>query len=779
MPQIKNGQPKTVLVSGDSGIGKTCLLKEFISQARKANCQVVALDKIYTVKNFYQGLMQVFEQECQDIINNTLLKINSIYDEKLNWQESDLKNALNIVKLQSSMTPDITSEQVAKSIKSSMKLFSRIKPELDGSIDVLSELLTDPWIIIASNFNNPADEIYRNSLSLLKPVEDASAPLEVEDQVYKEYLLRFLYYLNNHIKQKDTALLIVMDHFELCGDLPYKQRENFKNFISAVLEDINKRMELNLMFVLVCSAEKQSNLLGGNLHTNFTNRLLVNSLDLGASLKLINNIFEAQKINSDDKTPDYLTEYTEGNPFWIYRCINFLDMAAKTINVKRIEENFCRQFLPESATELLHSQLSLLQSTFSENLQLFDQGATFLAIDNEPFSIFDMSKSLGIAEMDCKLVVSELIKYDFLTCSNGEGCRFSHPLVKEFLIQQYKNKGYFNAALLNLLKLLNVVQTQLLNMVDPSESVRYLNELCELSNQLKIAAQLFKMLEMLTAHKEPGVRISAIRGLKVLANLDAIRAIAKVVNDPEIEVRNQALMALEGLILIAENDTTCLDAIITAIKTTMFDKNQTLRFKSIQVLGKIDSKSARDALAALLKDKDEEIRAIALKYLGKLLNNEYYYIFLEKMTDTSPKVRAIAAEQLGKYRTRQSISVLCAGLEDPDKNVRKICAKSLGGLQYSETAISLIKALDDPDEDVRLNVIKSLGRLQNRRALPYLKEILEKPNNDVIYWVTTRALGDIPCKESLDILDKAVESNNSIVQHAALCSIQRINTSLN
>ncbi|MEW5819457.1 MAG: HEAT repeat domain-containing protein [Cyanobacteriota bacterium] len=778
---MKNGQPKTVLLSGDNGIGKTCLLNEFIDKTRSFNCQSIYLKSFNfsTVKEFYQAIVFALEQECEEIINNILLKINSIYDEKLNWKESDLKNALNIVKLQSSVTPNITSEHISKSIKSSMKLFSRIKPELDGSIDVLSELLMDPWIIIASNFTNPADEVFSATRSLARTENDSLNSSEIPDDFYKDQLLRLLYYINNHIKQKNTAFIIAIDALDNVVHLNNENRESLKNFLSDILEELNKKMDLYIMIIVACNTEQQSKVLGGNLYTNFTNKLLFSPLEKEQSLRLVHNTLESNKINISGNIVNYCSDYCEGSPFWIDRCVGFVNIAAKTVNIKKIDEGFLNQFLPGNVTEILKSQFSLLCSNFSGNPEFVDIIAKTFIYCDEPFSIFKISKATGINESSCTEIFQEFVNYGFLTSSTGEGYYYTHDMIKEFLIKQYKNSEYYNSTLLNLLKLLSIVHKQVLAGEDPSATVIYLKELCENSKQTKMIEKLLKIFELAVTVKDTNIKLAAISGINAMAMPESINYLIKLSNDVDVNVRAASLNVLEKLIITVGSNESYLENIITALKTIMFDKELSLRLKAIDIIGNIPIKASSDALITLLKDKDENVRALSLKYLGKVLTQEHYYMFLEKMTDPSPRVRVIAAEQLAKHRTRQNIQVLCSGLEDSDKNVRKACAKALGILKYNETAISLINALDDPDEDVKMTIIKSLGNLQNRRAVPYLKDILLKSDNDVIHWVATRALGNIPCKESLEILNKTAESQNSIVRHAALCSIQRINTSVN
>lgn len=778
LPQTKNGQTKTILVSGDDGIGKTHLLEEFIDISKRSNCQIIYLRnfKYKNIASFYKALLMTLEVELDEIINNTLLKINSIYDEKLNWTETELKNALNIVKLQYSVNPNITSEHIARSIKGSMRLFSRIKPELDGSIDILSEILTDPWIIIASNYRNPADEIFRSSLELADQEYDSS----ISDKLYKENLLNLFRHINNQIKQKDTALVIVIDHFEDINDTDHYSREVIKKNLSAILEEINKNLDMHIMVVVSCASTNQSIVIGGDLFTDFTNKLLVGPLCPEATFKMSKAVLESKMMNNSNDIVYYFSNYSKGSPFWVNKAINFTDNAAKTINLKNIEISFLRKFLPQNVEEILNSQLSLISSSFSDNLELFDKILKAMVTYKEPISVYNISKHLGVSELEVQQVLDGLVNTGLLRHSNGNGYFYDHSLTKDFLINTYKNRDYFNATLLNLLKLLNVINNQILEKEDPSFSIGYLKDLCLQNNQSQILDQLFRLLESSSRNIDPDIKISTIKGLKELLTEDAINVIAKLINDPSYNVKCESIKALESVIISLNINNSVIENIITALKAAMFDKEPSIRFKAIDILGKIQTKSSLDALINLLKDNDDNIRSQALKNLGKVSSDEYYYLFLEKMTDSSNKVRIEAAEQLGKYRTRQSIKVLCAGLEDPDKNVRRVCAQALGKLQYPETVISLVEAINDPDEDVKINIIKSLGSLKNRRAIPYLKEVLSSPdNNEVVYWVATRALGDIPCKESLEILDEFVNSTNPIIQHAALCSVQKVKATYN
>jgi HEAT repeat protein len=718
--------------------------------------------------------MVALENECNDIINNTLLKINSIYDEQINWGEAELKNALNIVKLQSSVNPGITSEQVSKSIKSSMKLISRIKPELDGSLDILAELLTDPWIIIASNFKNPADDIYHSAWALTKP-ENQNA----SEEVFKDHLLRLLHHINNQIKHKDTGLVIVFDHFENLLNTEYKNREKLKKLLNALLDNLNQNFELHLMMLLSCSTSQQSVILGGDLYTNFSNKLLVGPMESVCSLKLAKDTLEHLKINATEEVAEYFVNYASGVPLWLFNSIQYANYAAKSINLKTIDTPFLSQFLPASSEDILDSMYSLMCSTFASNITLLQNVIKALGVSKEPINVFQIAKQTNISESDSQFILEELSKAGFLIPSAGEGYYFKHKLIKKFFVHECKSRDYYNAKLLNLLKLLNIVQQELLNKTNPANTINYLKELCEQYNNPKVLEKLLILLEHTSKHSDPEVRIATTSGLKEYNTLSSMHILLKNVNDPIPEVRLEILNCIESCLLTVNPEEKDLQAVVTGLKTLMFDKIINIRIKAVNVLGKIKTKTSNESLISLLRDKNEDIRALALKNLGKHYKEENYYIYLETITDQSSKVRAIAAEQLGKFRTRQSIQILCTGLEDPDKLVRKACAKSLGQLQYPETALSLINALEDPDEDVRINVIKSLGKLRNKRAVPYLTDLIQNQSNDVIQWVATRALGDIPCKESREFLDKLKGEGNSIIQKTAQFSLQRVTGSLN
>lgn len=776
---MKNGQPKTILLSGDDGIGKTYLLNEFVYLSKKANCQTIFLKnfRYNNIHEFYRALIFSFEKECNEIINNTLLKINSIYDEKLNWSETELKNALNIVKLQSSVNPNITSEQVSKSIKSSMKLFSRLKPDLDGSLDILSELLTDPWIIIASNFTNPADEIFNKIISLAKTKPENSSL--ISQDIYKENIINFLIHINNHIKSRDTALIIVIDHFEDIVKLEHKERESIKSLLSDIFERINKDFETHIMFLTGSSNNKQSITLGGELYTNFSNKFLVGPMEPQYALMLSHKELESRKVNYTELISKYISEYSRNNPFWITNAIRYADIAASIINLKQIDENFLRQFYPENPEELLNSLFSLLLSTFSSDPSLIDDIMKVVVNLPEPFSVFSVSKNSGVDEKTCQIIFDELSRSGFMTCSKGEGYYYYHSIVKDFFKKEYHNRDYFNSNLINLLKILNIIHQQINNAQDPSNSIRQLVDLCDITGHHKVKLKLLKLLEISIKCNNPDVRISALLGLKTLATPDALKILIKSASDTSPRVREAALNAVEHLIVSIEPKQQTLTTLFTALKTLMFDREHIIRLKAIEILGKLKMREADEALITLLTDKDDEIRATALKNTGKNSQEDYFYIYLEKMTDSSGKVRVIAAEQLAKYKTRQSLQILCAGLEDQDKLVRRACAKALGKLEYPEAAISLINALNDPDEDVKINIIKSLGKLKNKRAVPYLRDVLQSQRNDVILWATTRALADIPCRESYEILNNFTESNNPILQQTALYSIQKIAACLN
>ena len=176
-----------------------------------------------------------------------------------------------------------------------------------------------------------------------------------------------------------------------------------------------------------------------------------------------------------------------------------------------------------------------------------------------------------------------------------------------------------------------------------------------------------------------------------------------------------ALIALKPLIKALEDETVC--------------------YRAIEALGKIDDKRAVEPLIKTLEDKEE-----------------YRY-------------RDSAAEVLGNIGDKRAVEPLIKALEDKvDWDVRKNAASALGEIGDKRAVEPLIKALEDSDYDVRGSAAEALGKIGDKRAVEPLIKALEDKNHYVRRY-TAIALGKIGDKRAVESLIKALEDEYDSTHH--------------
>ena len=278
---------------------------------------------------------------------------------------------------------------------------------------------------------------------------------------------------------------------------------------------------------------------------------------------------------------------------------------------------------------------------------------------------------------------------------------------------------------------------------------------------------------------EGGVRCNAAVALGSTDSNKAVEPLIKALKDQDGKVRcyaalalgsvgsNQALAspALESLLReMTEGENTgssseyltavltglgkigstqAVEAIIAAMKEQ--DQDIVVRKEAVEVLHKIDSAEAFNAIIMALEDQNSEIRISAAKAFCLIRSDQAVEPLITALEDPDRDVRSVVAYALGVIGSDQAVGPLMEALKDPDRDVRGEVAVALGSIGSNRATEPLIKALGDEDEDVRREVAYALGLIGSDQAVQPLIEALKEQDSRVRrevseFWETTSAL---------------------------------------
>jgi HEAT repeat protein len=278
------------------------------------------------------------------------------------------------------------------------------------------------------------------------------------------------------------------------------------------------------------------------------------------------------------------------------------------------------------------------------------------------------------------------------------------------------------------------------------------------------------------ASEDPGVRLSAARDLASLAVWEAAEPLVSVLADPDEDVRDQAVSALEQ---IGEG---AVDAVLEGLKSevpgiragcadvlgrmtwsedvrigsgllsVVDDPHPKVRFMAVEALGSMGDPLAADALRKALADPDPSVRVLAASALTRLGDGSGLPLLLKASTDADPEIRGISVGGLARIATPPALQALRDLTSDEDPTIRRFAFTSLLSIGTPETVRSGLEGLKDPSRNVRTEVAHTLGVFQPPGVADALLETLQSDESVMVRVTAGNALGSIGDQRAEPIL---------------------------
>jgi len=182
----KTGQPRSVLISGEPGIGKTALLDTFYDTVRNGiYCRIVDLRNAppyKTAAEFYVCMINALREEADRLLDDALDAVNHINASMgVTWERQDLLRTIALVKLQESIggKDAVTQERLVKALKSVMPTAKKLQfSTVNENIEQLINIIVNPWLLVASNLINPLVPQLQDAISLAEYLSTTTVALK-------------------------------------------------------------------------------------------------------------------------------------------------------------------------------------------------------------------------------------------------------------------------------------------------------------------------------------------------------------------------------------------------------------------------------------------------------------------------------------------------------------------------------------------------------------------------------------------------------------------------
>jgi len=230
---------------------------------------------------------------------------------------------------------------------------------------------------------------------------------------------------------------------------------------------------------------------------------------------------------------------------------------------------------------------------------------------------------------------------------------------------------------------------------------------------------------LIAALKDEGesVRSSAARALGKIGDPRAVESLIAALKDKKWHVRKPAAGALDRLAWKPDRGAAgaaywaakgewgkCVEIGAPAVEPLIAAlKDEDVRMRAVEALGKIGDPRAVEPLIAALKDQDERMRKWAAEALGQIGDPRAVEPLIAALKDQDVRMRAV--EALGKIGDPRAVEPLIAALNDRDERVRKWAAEALGKIGDPRAVEPLIAALRDQNRDVRRASVWALGEI--------------------------------------------------------------------
>ncbi|MBX2859971.1 MAG: HEAT repeat domain-containing protein [Vampirovibrio sp.] len=776
----KAGQPKSVLISGESGIGKTELINVFIENCRKnLFCRVLNLNYVsfQSPEKLYVDILEALEQEAHGILDEALIAVNEIIGELgLQWDRQDLTRAISLVKLQESIgsNKDASNQiRLAKAIRSSVPTVKKLKfAAIDESIEKLVNLIINPWLLVASALLSPMTPQLKESLKLvesiregrlhehltlpkqpislpgMEEVHESSTPVgsEAGDSQQGEPILPFLkskghsasgqktfenslellshhlietfQFINHQISSLDSGIVLILDNWDELAKLQDEsKREELKELLVNVLKAlVDQGKNSHLMVVLASRSQGESYSLGGPLYSLFRTKLLLSGLTDTSRSKFFKAPFKKKDIQLSGDVVEAVFALTRGNPFWLWMFQRFLLERSASNNIKNIDFRFYQKLGVEKLQDLLEINFTSLKLEFI----------------SEEAALYKFIAALIKRQHLKPFTVAEIMRE--FTASQG----FSDKYVYTVLHALY-SRSFLDEA---------EIQTYNGKKPDPAYVIP--------------GRMILEFLQQKTAMIQPEV-----------SSEEKLEHLKKII---PLSVKSGELDREKTLEVIALSNSTQNGGMLEFLEKTFLeslnDEKPVVRVTALNNLAILDSPASIDAIILAMKDPDSLVREYAARNLFDItakpmeytLHNRIVETLMEVVDDEYEAVRVQVYHCLAHYKhSHDLISIFLKGLTDASEGVRLTSIQALAELETDSPLVrnSFVQATHDKSINMRKNALIGLKHYCDEEIIELMTDVLREDEDSSVRTLAADILSNMEDKQALRALVEVLKNESS------------------
>ncbi len=292
---------------------------------------------------------------------------------------------------------------------------------------------------------------------------------------------------------------------------------------------------------------------------------------------------------------------------------------------------------------------------------------------------------------------------------------------------------------------------------------------------VKEKAAIFKIIERMVrpemvpdliarmGGRDPVVKIHLINLLRKFDSAEINAALEVELRDTNKMVRGAALSALASR---------GSNVNIAAVAKLLQDPDLDVQNKAVDMMVQINHPDTVKFLAPALKDESEYSRRAAVEVLNEVGNVNSVKELLEVLKDDDWWVRSRAGDALAEIGGPRVVDSVVALINDDDEEIRRTAIEILNAAQDERAVDHLIAAADDADWWVRERAVDALSKIGNPKALPKLESLLGKDEKTDA--VVVRALAKIGNHEHIPLIVPMLKSPNRELQVEAVKALSKL-----
>ncbi len=263
--------------------------------------------------------------------------------------------------------------------------------------------------------------------------------------------------------------------------------------------------------------------------------------------------------------------------------------------------------------------------------------------------------------------------------------------------------------------------------------------------------------------RDPVIKIHLINLLKKFDSAEINAALEVELRDTNKMVRGAALSALASR---------GSNVNIAAVAKLLQDPDLDVQNKAVEMMIQINHPETVKYLADALKDESEYARRAAVEVLNEVGSVNSVKELLEVLKDDDWWVRSRAGDALAEIGGPRVVDSVVALINDEDEEIRRTAIEILNATKDERAVDHLIAATDDSDWWVRERAVDALSKIGNPKALPKLESMLGKDSKTDT--VVVRALAKLGNHKHIPLIVPLLKSPDRELQVEAVKALSKL-----